>query len=152
VVLPWKAVQLITQVEEIFRRAEAQRDIEVQSDYAKYLVIRLGGLIEQVVTEIVVTHVGAQASASVLSHASWRMKRFQNPNMDRLLGLVQSFNRRWAEELDGGISASERAALGSIRAQRNLVAHGEPSTVSLAQVRGYFSEIKTMLERVAERF
>jgi hypothetical protein len=152
VVLPWSASQLIADVGEIFKRAEEQSDIEVKSDYAKYLVIRLGGLVEQVVTEIVLTHVSARASAQVLSHATWRMKTFQNPDVERLLQLVQAFDRRWRVELDSTITKSEREALGSIRAQRNRVAHGQPSTVSLVQVKGYFTEIQTMLERVARPF
>lgn len=145
-------MQLIAEVDEIFKRAEAQSDMEVQSDYAKYLVIRLGGLVEQVVTEIVLTHVGGQASATVLSHTTWRMKRFQNPDVERVVGLVKSFDRRWGEELDDVISKSEREALGSVRTQRNRIAHGQPSTVSLVQAKGYFTEIKTMLGRVAEPF
>jgi hypothetical protein len=152
VALPWTATQLVTEVDAIFSRAEAQADIEVQSDYAKYLAIRLSGLVEQVVTEVVLAHVGAQASASVLSHTTWRMKRFQNPNTERLIELVGSFDRRWGEALKASVTKSEREALGSVRAQRNRVAHGEQSTVSLVQVKGYFTEIKSMLERVARHF
>lgn len=151
-VLPWTATQLISEVDEIFKRAESQTDIEVQSDYAKYLVIRLGGLVEQVVTEIILTHVGSQASPTVLSHTTWRMKRFQNPDTERVVSLVNSFDRRWGEELNDAISKSEREALGSVRTQRNRIAHGQPSTVSLVQAKGYFTEIKTMLERVAQPF
>ena len=68
-------------------RAGVQADLEAQSDYAKYLVVRLSGLLEQVATEIVRAHVGAQASPTVLEHVLWRMERFQNPNVERLLQL-----------------------------------------------------------------
>ncbi|HEX6781840.1 MAG TPA: HEPN domain-containing protein [Solirubrobacterales bacterium] len=148
----WRT-QLISDIDGLVARAEAQTDMEVQSDYAKYLTIRVLGLVEQVVAEIVLAHVSAQASPPVLSHTTWKMKRFQNPNPQRLIELVGSFDRRWGDSLESALtSSSEREALGSIRSQRNRIAHGEPTTISLVQVKGYFAEIKSMLNRVAAPF
>ena len=150
--LPWNAEQLIREVDDIFQRARSLESIQVQSDYAKYLVIRLAGLVEQVVTEIIMAHVESQASQPVVSHISWRMGTFQNPNMERLLQLVGSFDRHRREQLENEISDAEREALGSVMAQRNRVAHGESSAISLSQVADYYSEIKAMLTLVAARF
>jgi transcriptional regulatory protein LevR len=86
VVLPWSAEQLIREVDEIFARAEAQLDLQVQSDYAKYLIIRVSGLVEQVVTEVILTYVATQASQPVSAHVSWRMGRF------KIRALSASFN------------------------------------------------------------
>jgi hypothetical protein len=152
VVLPWSAQQLIGEVDEIFKRAEAQPDLQVQSDYAKYLVIRVSGLVEQVVTEIVLTYVATQASQPIAAHVSWRMGTFQNPNIERVLQLVGSFDRSRRTQLEAAIEESEKEALGSVRAQRNRIAHGEPSTVSLTQVCAYYVEIKKMLNEVASHF
>lgn len=124
----------------------------MQSDYAKYLVVRVSGLIEQVVTEVIVAHVTAQASPTVVSHVSWRLGIFQNPNIDRILQLVGSFNRVWREDLDAAVTFAERGALGSINAQRNLIAHGQPSTISLSQVGQYYGEVATVLRKVAAAF
>jgi hypothetical protein len=150
--LPWDAERLVREVEELLRRAGAQTDLLVQSDYAKYAVIRISGLLEQAVTEVVQTHVKAQASPTVIAHTEWRMATFQNPTVERLLQLVGSFDRRWRLELDGELTQAERGALGSITAQRNKVAHGQDSTISLAQVSQYFDEVKNVLTKVAARF
>jgi hypothetical protein len=152
VALPWNAEQLIREVDNLFERARAQQSIQVQSDYAKYLVIRLGGLVEQVVTEVILAHVESQASRPIVTHISWRMGTFQNPNMERLLQLVGSFDRHRREQLESEITDAEREALGSVIAQRNRIAHGESSTISLSQVADYYSEIKAMLTLVAARF
>jgi hypothetical protein len=152
VILPWEAQQLIQEVDAIFERAGEQASLEVQSDYAKYLVIRLGGLVEQVVTEVVLTYVKTQASPEVVQHVSWRMGTFQNPNVERLLQLVGSFGRHRRQELDAALEGPEREALGSVIAQRNKTAHGEPSAISLSQVASYYIEIKKMLEKIAARF
>jgi RiboL-PSP-HEPN len=152
VVLPWSAQQLVSEVDEILDRARAQSSIQVQSDYAKYLVIRLGGLVEQVVTQIILTYVEGQASQPIVAHVSWRMGTFQNPNMERLLQLVGSFDRHRRDQLDAAITEPEREALGSVMAQRNRIAHGEQSTISLSQVADYYAEIKSMLTEIAARF
>lgn len=151
-VLPWNAEQLIREVDEILGRAGSQSSIQVQSDYAKYLVIRLAGLVEQVVTEVVLTFVQNQTSQPVVTHVAWRMGTFQNPSMERLRQLVGSFGRQRRDQLNAAISESEREALGSVMAQRNRIAHGEPSTISLAQVQEYHDEIKAMLRKVAACF
>lgn len=151
-VLPWSAQQLISEVDLLFARAANQSDLQVQSDYAKYLVVRISGMVEQVMTEVVLLHVAGQASPTVTSHATWRMGTFQNPNIERILQLVGSFDRRWRSELDAIVTDAEREALGSINAQRNRVAHGQTSTVSLSQARQYHDEIKSLLSKVAAKF
>jgi len=114
VVLPWTAQRLMSDVDQVFQRAAAQSDLQVQSDYAKYLVIRISGLVEQAVAEVVQAHVSARASPSVVAYTTWRMGAFQNPNMERLLQLVGSFDRRWREALEQEITDSERGALGRL--------------------------------------
>jgi hypothetical protein len=115
-------------------------------------VVRISGLVEQVATEVVNAHVAAQASPTVVSHVLWRMGTFQNPNIERLLQLVGSFNRRWRNELDEAVTDAERDALGSVNAQRHKVAHGESSTISPAQVDQYFGEVKSLLVKFADLF
>lgn len=151
-VLPWSAEQLVTEVDAILTRASAQTDLQVQSDYAKYLVIRLSGLVEQVITEIVLAYVKSQASQPVVAHVSWRMGTFQNPGMERIRQLVGSFGRNKRDQFDSEVTEPEREALGSVMAQRNRIAHGEQSTISLSQVAEYRDEIKTMLVKVAACF
>lgn len=151
-VLPWSAQQLITELDQVFARAGLQSDPQVQSDYAKYLVIRVSGLVEQVAIEVVLTHVNAQASPTVVAHTAWRMQTFQNPNVERVLQLVGSFDRRWRDDLDAAVSDSERQALGSVRTQRNRVAHGQSSTVSLSQVGQYYADVKRLLAKLAAPF
>jgi len=150
--LPWEARRLILEVDQLLKRAGAQDDLRVQSDYAQYAVIRVSGLHEQAVTEIVQTHVKAQASPTVLSHIEYRMTTFQNPSVERILQLVGSFDRRWRDSLDSALGDPERGAIGSIGYQRNKIAHGQNSTVSLAQVSQYFEEIKSVLDKVASQF
>jgi RiboL-PSP-HEPN len=150
--IPWSGQQLIQELDQLLERAREQEELQVQSDYAKFLVIRVNGLIEQVIVEIVLHHIQTQASPTVMAHLSWRMNSFQNPNIERVLQLVGSFNRRWREELDDALTEEERQALGSLNAQRNKIAHGQQSTISLAQVNEYYAHSKLLLGRIADLF
>jgi hypothetical protein len=152
VVLPWAAQQLISEVDQLFVRARNQSDLEVQSDYAKYLVVRVNGLVERTIEEIVVTYTEAQASSKVTAHVVWRMKLFQNPSVERIVQLAGSFNKDWGKALKEQISVEEREALGSLATHRNSVAHGGTSTISLAQVGEFYEHVKTLLVKVATVF
>lgn len=151
-VLPWAAQQLLEEVDRLFERARAQPDLEVQSDYARYLVVRVSGLLERAIEEIVITHTEAQASTSVTAHVMWRMKVFQNPSVERILQLAGSFNKQWGVTLKEQVTTEEREALGSLGTQRNQVAHGGTSTISLGQVAGFYEHAKTLLIKVAALF
>lgn len=150
--LPISAQRLVQELDQLFDRARAQRDLEVQSDYAKYLVIRVSGLIEQVITEIVLAYAQARANTPVASHVAWRMNSFQNPSVERILQLVGSFQRSWRRDLTDLLTDEEREAIGSINAQRNKIAHGEQSTVSLGQVDQYYTHVKVLLRKIAGLF
>lgn len=150
--LPWPAQQLISEIDDLFVRAGVQTDIQVQSDYAKYLVVRVSGLVEQVMREVVLVYTSSQASARVANHVGWRMGTFQNPNVDRILQLVGSFDRAFQITLEGSITTPERVSLGSVRAQRNSVAHGQPSSISLSQISQYYADVKSLLVKVAAVF
>lgn len=147
--LPWPAQKHVNELDSLIVRARRQQDLEVQSDYAKYLVIRVSGLVEQVVSEIVLDYAQKRAQPSIVDHVAWRMNMFQNPTVDRILDMVASFQSAWRVQLEGELTTPEREAMGTINKQRNRIAHGEESTISLGQVNQYYAEIKTLLERVA---
>lgn len=150
--LPWPAQQLVKELDDLFARARKQDDLEVQSDYAKFLVIRVSGLVEQVTAEIVFDYTQKRAQPSIVEHVEWRMNMFQNPTLQRILDLVASFQSRWREKLESEVTTPEREAMGTINKQRNLIAHGQSSTISLGQVSQYYAEIKKLLERIAALF
>jgi hypothetical protein len=139
----------VQELDALFTRARAQPDLEVQSDYARFLVIRICGLVEQVITEIVLAYSQSHAHPAIVSHVDWRMNGFQNPKFDRILRLAESFQPAWKSVLKANVTIEEREALGSIVDQRNSIAHGQQSTMSLGQVGQYYAQIKLLLDKIA---
>jgi hypothetical protein len=105
-----------------------------------------------VITEIVLAYSQSRARPAIVSHVDWRMSTFQNPKFERILSLAESFHPSWKSALNAAITTEEREALGSVTSQRNNIAHGQQSTVSLAQVDQYYAQIKTLLNKVADQF
>lgn len=151
-VVPGSAQKLIQELDHLFKRARAQPDLQVQSDYAKYLVVRISGLVEQVITEIILAYTQPQANSKITAHIAWRMGSFQNPNLERILQLVGSFDSNFRKLLEDLVTDDEKEALKSINIQRNKVAHGELSTVSLGQVDQYYVQVSALINKIAGLF
>lgn len=150
--LPATSRNLIGGIDTLIKRAENQEDLEVQADYARYLTVRVAGLAEQVVTDIAITYVGTQASAQVVNHVEKRIPKGGVGSLEQILKLVGTFSKDSRKTLEAQIPDSEKSALGSLRAQRHLIAHGEQSDISLARVKDYFAEVCSLLTRVANAF
>lgn len=151
-VLPFSAQRLITEVDQLFARAGTQSDLQVQADYAQYLVVRVSGLMERAAEEVVLAFTQTQSSERVATHVAWRMKVFQNPEVKRFVTLMKSFSTPWAEQFETALTTEEREAIGSVRANRNKIAHGEPTAISLGQINGFYGQIKTALDKFAAPF
>ena len=150
--IPWPAQQRVQELDAVFARARQQSDLQVQSDYAKYLVVRVSGLIEDTITTIVLMYVEQTANPHTAQHVQWRMKLFQNPTLERITQLVGSFRPIWRTQFLAELTDPEREALHSVHDRRNEVAHGGQSSISLGQVDRYYTDIKTMLDKVAKVF
>jgi len=143
---------MIKDVDALLDRASRQPDLEVQSDYARYVAVRVCGLSEQAVVDIVTVYASTQSSLTVTSHIEKRASRGGVGSVSQILDLVGTFSKDMRKQLESELTESEKSALGSLRSQRHLIAHGGQSNVSLAQVREYFSEIRSLLTRVAAKF
>ena len=150
--MPWSAQKLIGDLDRLFARAGNQGDLQVQSDYAQYLVVRVNGLMECVAEEVVLTFARAQSSAPVSAYVASRLKYFQNPEVDRLVALMRAFSQAWSERFKAALTIEEREAIGSVWAHRNKIAHGESTTISLGQLLAYYGDIKAALVKFAEPF
>jgi hypothetical protein len=150
--LPNEAKSLIAKVDAVFKRANLQSDIEVQSDYAKYLVVRICGLVEKVVLSVVEAHTAARSNPTITRHVMWRMGTFQNLSLERLLQLAGSFDKKLRTDLEIDLTDPERLALSSVVAHRHSIAHGGDSTISLGQIIQYHKEVVSLLEKFAAKF
>lgn len=129
-----------------------EADIEVQSDFARYLCILVSGYVETVVAQIAVEHCERRAPLSVSNYAGSQLSRMQNLNSERLLQFVGFFDSLWREELQTFIDGRRKEALDSVVALRNQIAHGKHVGVTYVRIRDYYQAIQEIINFVEDKF
>src|SRR5206468_3361500 len=77
--------------------------LELQSDFAKYLCVLVAGFLEQATVELAAEWVRHRSDERTLRHVLKRLERFQNPNRERLLQLIGSFDSDWRKDVEAFI-------------------------------------------------
>ena len=75
-------------------------ELELLSDFARYLCVLVSGFLEQSVVELVLEHVRRNSSPTVQNHIEARLRRqFANANSQRLIDLMSTFDPDWGVDL-----------------------------------------------------
>jgi hypothetical protein len=148
------------QLDDLFGRAEAlyqlvrnggfDYEFEIQSDFARYLCIRVCGLVDVAVNFIISSYVTRHAPQELNRFAFRTLGRHQNLKSERLVELIGQFHEAWASDLKVFLTEHRRDALNSLVDNRNSIAHGASVDITHERVREYYLpvlELITFLER-----
>jgi len=137
-----------------FQRADSlpKDDLEILSDYARYLCILTSGFVETMVTELALDHCRTCSSQRVSNYVESQLKRLQNVNTERLCQFVGAFDPVWRDELEAFLEGERKDALDSVVNLRNKIAHGESVGLTLARIGEYRVRIVEIVDHVEGRF
>ena len=127
-------------------------ELELRADFARYLCVLVSGFTERAIRELVLEGSRQQASKPVGRFLQSRLDRFQNPNAERVAELVGSFSSAWRDGLEEFYQSGGKAALDSVVALRHSIAHGDPVGVTYGRITGYYEQILTVIDHIADRF
>jgi hypothetical protein len=136
-------------LDDIFQKTHAatNQDAEIQAHWAKYLTVLTAGLLENAISEVYKDYVGASSNPRVAKYASSVLDRIQNPKCDRFVEVARAFDSSWAEALITYTSSNgTKEAIDSIMNERNHIAHGKDSSISLARIREYYDASLKVIE------
>ncbi len=143
-------------VDELFERADAvsesvkngkfKYEFEIQADFAKYLCIRVCGLVDVSVNFILTSYVTAHAPRELSRFAFKTLGRQQNLKSGRLVELVGQFHESWAQELQRFLTGPRIDALNSLVDNRNSIAHGVSVDITHERVRQYYLPVVELIE------
>ena len=136
-------------LDSLFKMAESLTDEPVKNELARYICIRISGLIEQTIVSFYREYANAKGHPNLSRYVS-RSIKLQNPGMKKLIDLSGNFNENWAAELDA-LDDSIKSAVDSIVAIRNQVAHGGDRGVRLSTVNNYYKEILQLLATIQKQ-
>ncbi len=153
-----KAVKYKHKLDHLFEQIKLtpflSADPEIQSHWSNYLCILVSGFIEVSVGSIFSDYAKRTASPKIANFVESNLNEFQNPKMEKILSLTGRFSKDWQADLRKDTDGDIKDAIDSIVANRNAVAHGKPSPLTIARVRDYYIrviDLVELIEKISEK-
>lgn len=125
-------------------------DIELQSDFARYLCILVSGYLEKAVSELVVEHARKTGAPSLQRFVDQRTKNFTNAKSQKLYNLLGDFDPEWRGLLEAHVAGELKDAVDGVVDLRNNIAHGQSVGVTYARVSDYYSRVQRVIDYIAD--
>jgi hypothetical protein len=135
----------------IFKRvAGVGKDLELQSDFARYLCILVSGYLEKAASELVLEHARKTGSPSLQRFVDQRTRKFTNAKAQKLFNLMGDFDADWRNSLEAFVVDDLKDAVDSVVALRNKIAHGESVGVTYQTIVKYYARIQKVVEHMTD--
>ena len=123
-----------------------------QSFIARYLTVYITGVYEQSIEEILGEYASTTGQLEVENFVSNQLdKNFRNPDMSNVINIVKQFSTTWSEDLKL-LPQKNKDAINSIVNNKNLIAHGQPSLITIADIKVFHADATVVIERVDSLF
>ena len=129
-------------LDHLFKQINAFKgDDELVAHWSKYLCVLVCGFLEVAIFEIYSEYARSKSNDFVANYVQKQLRRFQTPNMEKILSLTSSFNRFWGDELAETTKGELKDAVDSIANIRNNIAHGRDTTITYGRVKTYYRKV-----------
>lgn len=150
-----KAQMLLSQIDSTFADIQkvSGQNYTVDSFLAQFLVVYLCGMYEETIETILVEFVSRHTSQpEIVAYARDTIdQNFRNPDSKKIIELMSKLgNNVWVNQIKQ--MHNERVALDSIVANKNNIAHGRGSVITLADVAHYYSASRPLIEMIDTLF
>lgn len=119
----------------------------------RYLCVMVASFLENAVQAIYEDYAYSVAGGNVAQYVSNQIAfTVGNGNADSLVRTANAFSGTWANELRSFLADDNRqSAINTIVSQRNLIAHGEQSSISPAQLRAHLEKAVAVIDFIESR-
>lgn len=132
------------------RVPSSSSDLEVQSDFAKYLCVLVSGFFENAVVALILDYVERRSAPDVAVFVERQLDRWTNPNAEKIGALFGSFNPEWRLLLERYFVDERKESINSLVALRHKIAHGESVGTSLSQIKAHYKIIIDVVDYLAD--
>ena len=105
------------------------------------LCVRVSGYVESCVRIILADYSRPRAQDHVRTFVDGRLDRFPNPTFDQICKAIADFSDQWNRDFKARIPDPVRESLRSINVNRNQIAHGGTSTITIGQLQRYYQDV-----------
>lgn len=123
-------------------------DAETIGHWGRYACVTSTGYIEVALRLVIQNHVQSKATTEVAAYVVRDVEGIQNPKAEKMVKVLRCFSDRWADAMETYFTANPEVkdAIDSLMANRHLIAHGRPCSISLGRVAGYFEHADQAIE------
>ena len=125
-------------------------DDYTKSHVAQYLTVLCSGIFEDIIKNFVIELTHRESINREIKEFVFKQikKSFQNPSYENLKSFIEKFNDTWAKELRNRIEDKNIVALNSIVNNKNLIAHGNSSTITFPFIKQHYEDSKIIIEQL----
>ena len=144
------AQRLADEIELLFRHASGSPK-EVQAWLAKHACVLASGYLETSLRAEIMIYVSSRVfDHHVVEFVESGLRRLGNPSSKFIIDLVGRFGTDLRVALENSLDHKQRVSIDSIRTNRNQIAHGGTSGLSLELIRQYYRDSEAVVEKVRE--
>ena len=140
-----KVSNYINKLDSLFDLAKDIDNDEVKGHFAKYLCVRISGLIEVYFKAQIGDYVERSSPKEVANCVNKQFNHFTNIRSDKIDELLKVFSSDWSDEFSSKMNEELSSSLNSIIGNRHLIAHGDSDNISMANVSIYYDNVKKIL-------
>ncbi|HLO17477.1 MAG TPA: HEPN domain-containing protein [Anaerolineales bacterium] len=141
--------EISSRLDRVFETSRGIEDDEIKAHYARYLCVLTSGYLEEAIKIIIRTYVGSKTHPNVCNYVNLSTDRVTNLKTEKLAKFLNQFNSEWKREFENKLSDEELAAIDSVVANRNEIAHGRNVGVSYVHVRDWYKNVKKAIEKIS---
>jgi len=146
-----EVARLKQRIDATFKRIEGlDSDLELRSDFARYLCVLVSGYLETSIAELVLEHARRSSTPTLHRFVEVKTPRFTNANSQRLQNLLGSFDLDWRQTLESSLVDERNNAVDSVVDLRNTIAHGGFVGVTYQRISEYYRRAHEVFERIAD--
>jgi hypothetical protein len=115
---------------------------EAIGHWGRYACITCTGYIEVALRLVIQEHVRTRATREIAAYVIRDLEGVQNPKAEKIVKVMRCFSDVWGEAVEQFFAANPEVkdAIDSLMANRHLIAHGRPCTISLGRVATFYAD------------
>ena len=138
------AQRIESELDVLFAEAASCSD-EIQASLARYACVLASAYLEASFREIIQTCARSQASPAISRYVESTLNMFRDPNTEKILKLLGRLGQEYRDEVEAKVVGKIKSSVDSIMANRNSIAHGRSSSISLGRVQTYYNDARLIV-------
>jgi RiboL-PSP-HEPN len=115
---------------------------DLQGHWGKYACLVCAGYLEVALRLVIRQRVEKKSTPEIQRFVIHSLDSIQNPKAERFCKVIRSFSDDWGNSLDTFFQQNNQVkdAIDSIMANRHLIAHGRPCSISIGRAYGFYNQ------------